>query len=230
MSVTVKKVAKNSSAKLSRNFKAYEFSCNGEGCCSEAIYAPEVIERLQWMRDECKTAIALSSGYRCAEHNKKVGGVASSKHLCGMAADLKIPKGMTLDAFAALAESAGFRGVLKYTKKNFVHVDVREAKPYYGLTATGSSFLSMSTFGGELKLNPGVKPTSTVKKGSGRLINVLWIQFQLKKAGFSVGTLDGVYGTKTFNAVKNFQAARGLKVDGICGMGETIPALSQINV
>jgi peptidoglycan hydrolase-like protein with peptidoglycan-binding domain len=57
---------------------------------------------------------------------------------------------------------------------------------------------------------------------------VLWIQFQLKKAGFEVGTIDGVFGAKTLRAVKDFQAARGLTVDGICGMGETVPALEQI--
>ncbi|MBE6798449.1 MAG: DUF882 domain-containing protein [Ruminococcaceae bacterium] len=228
MSLKVKKLSKNSAVLLSKNFKASEFSCNGKGCCSEVIYAPEVIERLQWMRDKCKKAIALHSGYRCEEHNKKVGGVEKSKHTLGYAADLKIPKGMTLDEFAALAESAGFRGVLKYTERNFVHVDVRETKPYYGLTATGDGFRSQKTFGGKVELNPGVKPTVTIKRRSTRLVNVLWIQFQLQKAGFEVGTLDGVFGVKTFKAVKDFQAARGLAVDGICGMGETVPALAQI--
>ena len=228
MSIEVKKLRKNSSVKLSKNFKASEFSCNGVGCCSEVIYAPEVIERLQWMRDKAKKAIVLYSGYRCPIQNKKSGGVTNSKHLKGMAADLKIPKGMTLDAFAALAESAGFRGVLKYTKKNFVHVDVRETKPYYGLTETGNGFSAQTTFGGEIALNPGVKPKVTVKRGSSRLTNVLWIQYQLKCAGFNPGTLDGLFGAKTFSAVKNFQAARGLKIDGMCGTGETIPALALI--
>lgn len=228
MSLKVKKLPKNSSEKLSKNFKASEFSCNGKGCCSEVIYAPEVIERLQWMRDKCKKAMVLYSGYRCEEHNKKVGGVSKSKHILGYAADLKIPDGMSLDEFAALAESAGFRGVLKYTKRNFVHVDVREAKPYLGLTESGAGFKSQKTFGGEVLLNPGVRPTVTIKRNSNRLVNVLWIQFQLKKAGFDVGKLDGIFGSKTFSAVKNFQAARGLKVDGICGTGETIPALAQI--
>ena len=228
MSIEVKKLPKSSKLALSRNFKASEFKCNGKNCCTEIIFAPEVIERLQWMRDRCKKAIALHSGYRCEKHNKAIGGVSKSKHILGFAADLKTPKGMTLDEFAALAESAGFRGVLKYTDREFIHVDVRETKPYYGLTKTGDSFRSQKTFGGKIELNPGVKPKVTIKQRSTRLVNVLWIQFQLKKAGFEVGTIDGVFGAKTLRAVKDFQAARGLTVDGICGMGETVPALEQI--
>lgn len=228
MSVSVKKTAKGSSDNLSKNFKVKELACKGSGCCSEVVWAPELIERLQWMRDKCGKPMVINSGYRCKTHNARVGGVASSKHLYGMAADLAVPKGMTLDEFAALAEQAGFRGVLKYTGSYFVHADVRETKPYYAVTANGSSFKAVATHGGKVTLNPGVKPTAIVRKGSSALTNVLWIQFQLKKAGFDCGTLDGLFGSKTFTAVKNFQAARGLKVDGICGTGETIPALSAI--
>lgn len=228
MSIEIKRSAKGNTTKLSKNFKLSEFECNGSGCCNEVLWSLELVERLQWMRDRCKKAIVIYSAYRCPKQNRISNGVSNSKHILGMAADLKVPSGMTLDEFAALAEAAGFRGVLKYTKKNFVHVDVRETKPYYGLTETGASFKSMSTFGGTLMKNPGVKPNKTVKKGSKPLIFVLWIQYQLKQAGFDCGDLDGLYGDKTALAVRNFQAARGLKVDGICGMGETIPALSLV--
>lgn len=43
------------------------------------------------------------------------------------------------------------------------------------------------------------------------------IQQKLNEYGFSVGTVDGIFGTKTLNAVKNFQKSRGLVVDGIVG-------------
>lgn len=228
MSILTKEASKSSSLKLSKNFKLSELACKGSGCCSKVMWAPELIERLQWIRDKCKKPIVINSGYRCQTHNNRVGGVASSKHLYGMAADLAVPRGMGLDEFAALAESAGFRGVLKYTGSCFIHVDLRETKPYRAVTASGNGFRPVVSFGGEVRLNPGIRPNRTVRKGTTAVANALWIQFQLKKAGFDCGELDGIYGSKTYTAVKNFQAARGLKVDGICGTGETIPALGTV--
>ncbi len=43
------------------------------------------------------------------------------------------------------------------------------------------------------------------------------IQRKLNEYGFSVGNVDGIFGSKTLQAVKNFQKSRGLVVDGIVG-------------
>lgn len=43
------------------------------------------------------------------------------------------------------------------------------------------------------------------------------IQRKLNEKGFSVGNVDGIFGSKTLQAVKNFQKSRGLVVDGIVG-------------
>ena len=43
---------------------------------------------LQKIRDKYGKPIVISSGYRCPELNKKVGGVASSQHTCASAADI----------------------------------------------------------------------------------------------------------------------------------------------
>ncbi len=43
------------------------------------------------------------------------------------------------------------------------------------------------------------------------------IQQKLKELGYSVGTVDGIYGTKTKNAVVKFQKNCGITADGICG-------------
>jgi peptidoglycan hydrolase-like protein with peptidoglycan-binding domain len=47
--------------------------------------------------------------------------------------------------------------------------------------------------------------------------NVKTVQTQLNKLGYSCGQVDGVFGTKTYNAVKSFQKANKLSVDGIVG-------------
>lgn len=57
---------------------------------------------------------------------------------------------------------------------------------------------------------------STIKKGSsGRLVR--YLQFVLKTNGYSVGSVDGQFGTTTENAVKAFQQANNLTADGIVG-------------
>lgn len=43
------------------------------------------------------------------------------------------------------------------------------------------------------------------------------IQQTLKSLGYSVGAVDGIYGTKTRNAVIAFQKNCGITADGICG-------------
>ncbi|MDD5018580.1 MAG: peptidoglycan-binding protein [Eubacteriales bacterium] len=43
------------------------------------------------------------------------------------------------------------------------------------------------------------------------------VQTALKSIGFDPGGIDGIYGSKTEKAVKAFQTARGLEVDGIVG-------------
>ncbi|HXV81750.1 MAG TPA: peptidoglycan-binding domain-containing protein [Candidatus Binatia bacterium] len=53
------------------------------------------------------------------------------------------------------------------------------------------------------------------------------IQANLRKAGFEVGPLDGVFGIKTISAVRAFQSSVGLAVDGIVGK-KTWRALSEL--
>lgn len=45
---------------------------------------------LQPIRDAWRGAIMVSSGYRCSALNKAVGGVKTSQHLTGEAADIKV--------------------------------------------------------------------------------------------------------------------------------------------
>lgn len=57
---------------------------------------------------------------------------------------------------------------------------------------------------------------ATSKRGSSGS-EVRQIQEKLKRWGYYSGSIDGVYGSGTENAVKKFQKANGLKADGIAG-------------
>ena len=48
-------------------------------------------------------------------------------------------------------------------------------------------------------------------------VSVKSVQKALKSAGFYAGSIDGQAGSKTKDAVKAFQRARGLKADGVVG-------------
>jgi len=64
-----------------------------------------------------------------------------------------------------------------------------------------------------------------LKKGS-RGAAVSELQTKLKEKGFYSGSIDGIFGSGTENAVKAFQRASGLTADGIAGP-KTIAALNQ---
>ncbi len=58
--------------------------------------------------------------------------------------------------------------------------------------------------------------TFALKQGSSGQ-QVRQIQSKLSAWGYYSGEVDGIYGSKTTEAVKNFQRVNGLKVDGIVG-------------
>lgn len=62
----------------------------------------------------------------------------------------------------------------------------------------------------------GVITMNTLRSGN-RGTQVKVLQFLLNETGYDCGEADGIFGTKTTAAVKAFQKAKGLTVDGICG-------------
>lgn len=57
----------------------------------------------------------------------------------------------------------------------------------------------------------------TLSKYGSRGNEVISIQTKLKQLGFLQGNVDGIYGSQTQAAVRNYQKSRGLQVDGIAG-------------
>jgi zinc D-Ala-D-Ala carboxypeptidase len=84
----------------------------------------KLANRLQVVRDTIGKPIQITSGYRSASHNLKVGGEPNSYHTKGMAADIVIRGMSPTQIEKALFNWTGGLGI--YTNvADFVHVDIR---------------------------------------------------------------------------------------------------------
>jgi len=106
--------------RLTENFNLREFQCQH---CGVVMIDDRLVELLQKMRDRLGKPIIVTSGYRCPEHDKEVGGTGDSFHTRGLAADIYCP-GFPLDALRDLADAIGFNGIGINYKNLHVHVDL----------------------------------------------------------------------------------------------------------
>lgn len=74
---------------------------NSLDCLQELIYFC-----LQPIRDKIKKPMLITSGYRCPQVNKLVGGVANSQHTKGQAVDFII-QGMTIKQVIDFIKTSG---------------------------------------------------------------------------------------------------------------------------
>ena len=136
-----------------------------------------------------------------------MGGATNSYHTLGMAADIVV-KGVSSKRVAQYAETIGTTGVGWYEGQKFTHIDTRTNKYFW--KDKGSN--SRKTFSDCPYTEPTVN-LSMGSKGSG----VKWLQWHLRKLGYTHITVDGVFGAQTKLAVKDFQTKCRLTSDGICG-------------
>lgn len=231
--MSIKTCKKGSTEKLSANFRVSEFACHGSGCCDTILIDEKLVEYLQKIRDHFGAAVTITSGYRCEKHNKAVGGVTSSLHRKGMAADVVV-KGIAPAEVAKYAESIGVLGIGLYeTSKDgyFVHIDTREKKGFW----YGQGQAYRSTFGGytleqfvrDIQEACGaavdgiagpetISKTITLSENKNRKhAAVKPVQKRLASLGYNiVGTADGIAGNKFASAVIQFQENNRCWVDG----------------
>lgn len=108
----------------SAHFLMDEYACDCAGYCDgwPAEMDPELLERVEALRCCFDRPVIITSGVRCEERNAEVGGIGSSWHLSGHAADLYCP-GVPCDAVAATARELGL-GVIEYPDRQFDHVEI----------------------------------------------------------------------------------------------------------
>jgi uncharacterized protein YcbK (DUF882 family) len=107
---------------ITKNLTKQEFKCRcGKPNCDAPEMDFDFVFRLQKLRDLFGVPIRILSGARCHEHNAAVGGVKTSLHLVGKAADIAYPDGFTSMEMIRLGEQSGMGGI--GIAKSFVHYD-----------------------------------------------------------------------------------------------------------
>jgi hypothetical protein len=126
-----------------QHFSLAEFACKC-GCGYDAI-SPALVAKLELARDDAnliynasphgsespnlktvrgELSFVITSGCRCASHNKKVGGVAGSAHTKGLAADIAVTSRTRDIILTALRKHFKRIGIAS----NFIHVDIDDSK------------------------------------------------------------------------------------------------------
>ena len=190
----IKRKGKN--YKITDHFTLGEFQCNNGA--DEVKYDMQVVTALEAARLFFNVPITVSSAYRPASYNKKIGGATKSYHIYGKAVDHYCK--LSYSMLAKFYEVYGLKGIGCYYDDHFVHIDSRAVKFYWN----NQSSTKVSTH------------LVTVRSGSDNR-HVSDLQWLLKhKHGFDI-KIDGEFGAKTKAAVIAFQKKKKLSADGIVG-------------
>jgi len=98
-----------------------EFNCP---CCGKNEMNQLFIDTLRVAREYSNTPFVINSGYRCEKHNKKIGGVSSSTHIVGAAADIHCTESRQRALILCGLLEAGFSRI--GIAKTFIHVDMAD--------------------------------------------------------------------------------------------------------
>ena len=101
-------------------FKISEFDCpaaKGSGINMDQNF----LEMLDCARSYAMIPFKISSGYRTASHNKKVGGTENSSHLVGLAADIHCTDSKSRALIIGSLLESGFMRL--GVAETFIHVD-----------------------------------------------------------------------------------------------------------
>ena len=139
MAIKQYSLKKDGKTYLAPCFQVKEFACRAS---DTILIDDELVVLLQCIREHFGEKVHITSGYRTASHNARVGGSKSSQHLLGRAADFWV-EGVPVAIVAAYAEKLlpGRGGIGRYPKDaahptrktGWVHVDTRPNKSRWTL-------------------------------------------------------------------------------------------------
>lgn len=218
---------------ISKNFKVSEFRCKCGKVHSTKI-SSELINMLQKMTDIVKADyVTISSGYRCATHDRNVGGSGSGPHCGGYAADcqfVKNGKPINTKLLSCVAQDLGFMGIANITPDySWIHLDMKNRVykgneiinydtvttnfySYYGISKSEISALigvsdignnNVSSTSNTTSINNKDKNTSKFTYSNVYDAKIKKLQQILVNKGYSL-VIDGYAGPNTYAVCKKF--------------------------
>ena len=133
----------NDSTQLSPHFNIKEFRCSC-GKSHETLLASELVDKLEALYTALNCSkIIVTSGYRCPEHDKAVGGTSSGQHTKGTAADVccygQDGQPISSKTVCCKAQNLGFGGIANITSSyQYTHLDVRTGYRWLGDETKGN--------------------------------------------------------------------------------------------
>ena len=128
---------------LSPHFNVREFRCQC-GQPHETLIASELVDKLEALYTALNCSkIIVTSGYRCPEHDKAVGGTSSGQHTKGTAADVccygQDGQPISSKTVCCKAQDLGFGGIANITSSyQYTHLDVRTGYRWLGDETKGN--------------------------------------------------------------------------------------------
>ena len=196
---------------LSPHFNAQEFRCSC-GKSHETLIASELVDKLETIYTALNCSkIIVTSGYRCPEHDKAVGGTSSGQHTKGTAADVccygQDGQPISSKTVCCKAQDLGFTGIANITSSyQYTHLDVRTSGKWYGDEVYGNGTVT-DNFYKYFGMEKSEPETKNLLKG----IDVSYAQGvidweKVKSSGqVNFAILQAGYGKETSQVDKQFE-------------------------
>ena len=201
----------NNSTQLSPHFNVMEFRCQC-GSNHETLISSELIEKLEALYATLNCSkIIVTSGYRCPDHDKAVGGTSSGQHTKGTAADVccygQDGQPISSKTVCCKAQDLGFTGIANITSSyQYTHLDVRTSGKWYGDEVYGNGTVT-DNFYKYFGMEKSEPETKNLLKG----IDVSYAQGvidweKVKSSGqVNFAILQAGYGKETSQVDKQFE-------------------------
>ena len=214
----IKKFESGDKSQLSPHFNVQEFKCKC-GKEHEILLSMELVDKLEKLYSALNCSkIIVTSGYRCTNHDKNVGGSGSGQHTKGNAADIccynQNEQPISSKTVCCKAQDIRFSGIANITTEyKYTHVDVRTGSKWYGDETKGNSTVT-SDFYQYFGISKGNEP---LMKGIDVSVHNGDIDWQkVKNAGIQFAILRAGYGRELSQKDARFEENyRNAKAAGI---------------